>query len=78
MQPPNLGIEGEHVMSKIKEIRESIDKKLDYWEASATAFEAQLEQTKEQALVKLEVRKKTLNEALEKFTSDVAKAKGIA
>ena len=65
-------------MSKIKEIRESIDKKLDYWEASATAFEAQLEQTKEQALVKLEVRKKTLNEALEKFKSAVVTTKRIA
>jgi len=64
-------------MSKIKEIRESIDKKLDHWEASATAFEAQLQQTKEQALAKLEVRKKKLNEALEKFKSEVAKAKGI-
>jgi len=65
-------------MSKIREIRESIDKKLDYWEASATAFEAQLQQTKEQALAKLEVRKKTLNEALEKLKSEVAKTKGIA
>ncbi len=64
-------------MSKIKEIRESIDKKLDHWEASATAFEAQLQQTKEQALAKLEVRKQKLNEALEKFKSEVAKAKGI-
>ena len=49
-----------------------------YWEASATAFEAQLQQTKEQALVKLEVRKKTLNEALEKFKSEVATTKRIA
>ena len=65
-------------MSKIKELRESIDKKLDHWEASATAFEAQLQQTKEQALARLEVRKKTLNEALGKFKSEVAKAKGIS
>ena len=65
-------------MSKIREIRESIDKKLDHWEASATAFETQLQQTKEQAQVRLEARKKTLNEALEKFKSEVAKAKGIA
>jgi hypothetical protein len=65
-------------MSKVREIRESIDKKLDHWEASATAFEVQLQQTKEQAVAKLEVRKKTLNEALVKFKSEVAKAKGIA
>lgn len=65
-------------MSKIKEIRESIDKKLHHWDASATAIETQLQQTKEQALASLEARKKTLKEALEKFKSEVAKAKGIA
>ena len=64
-------------MPKVKEIRESIDKKLDHWRASAAAFEAQLQQTEEQALAKLEVYKKKLNEALEKFKSEVAKAKGI-
>jgi len=65
-------------MPKIREIRESIDKKLDRWEASAIAFEAQLQQTKEQALAKLEVRKKKLNEAVEKFKSEVARTKGIS
>jgi hypothetical protein len=65
-------------MPKIREIRESIDKKLDHWEASATAFEAQLQQTKEQALAKLEVRKKRLNEAVEKFKLEVATTKGIS
>jgi len=65
-------------MLKIREIRESLDKKLDHWEASATAFEAQLQQTKEQALAKLEVRKKRLNEAVEKFKSEVATTKGIS
>ncbi len=65
-------------MPKIREIRESIDKKLDHWEASAAAFETQLQQTKEQAQAKLEARKKTLNDALEKFKSEVAEAKGIA
>jgi hypothetical protein len=64
-------------MPKVKEIRESIDKKLDHWEASATAFETQLQQTEEQALAKLEVYKKKLNEAVEKLKSEVAKAKGI-
>ncbi len=64
-------------MSKIREIREAIDTKMDKWEASATAFEAQLQQTEEQALAKLEVYKKKLNEALEKFKSEVANAKGI-
>ena len=64
-------------MSNIREIRQSIDKKLDHWEASATAIEAQLQQTREQALTKLEVRKKTLKEALEKFKSELATTKGI-
>jgi len=65
-------------MSKIREIREAIDTKLDKWEASATAAEAQLQQTKEQALEELEARKKRLNETLEAFKSEVAKAKGVA
>ncbi len=65
-------------MSKIKAIRESIDKKLDHWEATATALEEQLQQTEQQAQAKLEVRKKELDAALEKFQSEVTKAKGIA
>ncbi len=65
-------------MSKIKEIREAIDTKLDQWEASATAIEAQLELSKEQAIEELEVRKKRLNETLEDFKSEIVKAKGLA
>ena len=65
-------------MSKVREIGESFDKKLDHWEASSTEFEVQLQHTTEQAPARLEIRKKTLNEALEKFKSEVAKAKGIA
>ena len=65
-------------MPKIRELRESIDKKLDHWEASATAFEAQLQRTREQALARLEARKKTLNDALERFKAEIAQAKGIA
>jgi hypothetical protein len=65
-------------MSKIREIREAIDTKLDKWEASATALEAQLQQSKEQAVEELEVRKKRLNETLEGFKSEILKAKGLA
>ncbi len=65
-------------MSKIKESREAIDTKLDKWEASATALEAQLQQSKEQAIEELEARKKRLNETLEEFKSEVVKAKGLA
>jgi hypothetical protein len=62
----------------MREIREAIDTKLDTWEASATAVEVQLQQTKEQALEELEARKKQLNETLEEFKSEVAKAKWLA
>lgn len=65
-------------MSKIKEIREAIDTKLDKWEASAAAIEAQLQQSQEQAIEELEARKKRLNETLEGFKSEVVKAKGLA
>jgi hypothetical protein len=69
---------GENPMSKIKEIREAIDTKLDKWEASATAIEAQLHLSEEQAIEELEVRKKRLNETLEGFKSEIMKAKGLA
>jgi hypothetical protein len=69
---------GEHVMSKVRAIRESIDKKLDHWEATATAIEAQLQLSKEQAIEELEVRKNGLNETLEEFRSEIVKAKGLA
>ena len=65
-------------MSKIKEIREAIDTKLDKWEASVTAIEAQLQLSEEQAIEELEVRKKRLNETLEGFKSEILKAKGLA
>jgi hypothetical protein len=65
-------------MSKIKEIRESIDTKLDKWEAGATAIEAQLQLSKEQAMEELEVRKNRLNETLEGFKSEILQAKGLA
>jgi hypothetical protein len=69
---------GENAMSKIREIREAIDTKLDKWEASATAIEAQLQLSEEQAMEELEVRKKRLNETLEGFKSEIVKAKGLA
>jgi hypothetical protein len=65
-------------MSKIKEIREAIDTKMDKWEAGATAIEAQLQLSKEQAIEELEVRKKQLNETLAGFKSEIVKAKGLA
>jgi hypothetical protein len=70
--------EGENPVSKIREIREAIDTKMDKWEAGATAIEAQLQLSEEQAIEEFEVRKKRLNETLEGFKSEILKAKGLA
>jgi DNA polymerase III alpha subunit (gram-positive type) len=70
--------QGENPMSKIREIREAIDTKLDKWEASATAIEAQLQLPREQAVEELEARKKRLKETMEGFKSEIVKAKGLA
>jgi len=65
-------------MTNIKETRQAIDTKLDKWEARATAVEAQLQLSKEQAIDQLEVRKKQLNETLTGLKSEIMKAKGLA
>jgi hypothetical protein len=64
-------------MSKVRETGESFDKKLDHWEASSKEFETRLQHATERALSRLEVRRKTLNEALERFKFEVGRAKGI-
>lgn len=64
-------------MSKITEIREAIDTKLDQWASSAMAGETLLQQTKGQALHQYEALKKRLSDTLEEFESELAKAKGI-
>jgi len=51
-------------MSRIKAIRASLDKKLDLLEHQALALEAQLTQTMEQGLQRLEERKQQLRDAL--------------
>ena len=51
-------------MSRIKELRASFDKKLDALEHQAEALEAQLTQTKDQAIQGLEQRKQQLRELL--------------
>lgn len=68
------GLKGENTMSKIKEIREDIDMKLDQWEAGAMAAQSLLQQTKEQALDQFEVRKKRLSDTLETFRLELARA----
>ena len=65
-------------MSRINELRASIDKKLDALEHHALALEAQLTQTQEQAMQRLEERKQQLRDLLEQFQADVQKSKEMA
>jgi hypothetical protein len=65
-------------MSRIEELRASIEKKLDALEHQALALEAQLTQTKEQALQRLEQRKQQLRDLLKQVQADVQKSKEMA
>ena len=65
-------------MSRIKELRASFDKKLDALEHQALAQEAQLTQTKDQALQRLEQRKQQLRDLLKQVQVDVQKSKEMA
>jgi DNA repair exonuclease SbcCD ATPase subunit len=65
-------------MSRIKELRASLDKKLDAFEHQALALEAQLTQTKEQALQRLEQRKQQLRDVLKQVQAEVLKSKDLA
>ena len=65
-------------MSRIKELRASLDKKLDALEHQALALEAQLTQTKDQALQRLEQRKQQLGDLLKQVQADVQKSKEMA
>jgi hypothetical protein len=65
-------------MSRIKELRASIDKKLDALEHQALALEAQLTQTKDQALQRLEQSKLQLREVLKQVSADLRKSKEVA
>lgn len=65
-------------MSRIKELRASLDKKLDSLEHQALALEAQLTQTKEQTLHRLEQRKQQLRDVLKQVQAEVQKSKEIA
>jgi autotransporter translocation and assembly factor TamB len=62
-------------MSKIKEIREAMDTKLDQLEARTTAAQTLLQPTKRQALEQCEALKKGLGDTLEEFESELAKAR---
>jgi hypothetical protein len=65
-------------MSRIKELRASLDKKLDALEYQALALEAQLTQTQEQALQRLEQRKHQLRDLLKQVQADVQTSKEMA
>jgi hypothetical protein len=65
-------------MSRIKEFRASLDKKLDALEHQALALEAQLTQTKDQAILRLEQRKQQLRDLLKQVQADVQKSKEMA
>jgi len=65
-------------MSRIKEFRASVDKKLNALEHQALALEAQLTQTKDQAMLRLEQRKQQLRDLLNQVQADVQKSKEIA
>ena len=65
-------------MSRIKELRASLDKKLDALEHQALALEAQLTQTKDQGMQRLEHRKQQLRDLLKQVQADVQKSKEMA
>lgn len=65
-------------MSRIKHLRSSIEKKLDFLEHQALALEAQLTHTKEQALQRLEQRKQQLRDVLKQVQADVQKSREVA
>ena len=65
-------------MLRIKELRASFDKKLDALEHQALALEAQLTQTKDQALQRLEQRKQQLRDLLTQVQADVQTSKEMA
>ena len=65
-------------MSRIKEFRASLDKKLDALEHQALALEAQLTQTKDQAMQRLEQRKQQLQDLLSQVRGEVQKSKEMA
>ena len=65
-------------MSRIKELRASLDKKLDALEHQALALEAQLSQTKDQALQRLEERKQQLRDVLKQVQAEALKSKDMA
>jgi hypothetical protein len=58
-------------MGTIQNIRESMNSKLDKWEAEATAFQAQLELNKEQVKERVEKQKQALGEITQQMKDKI-------
>jgi len=65
-------------MSTINTLRESISTKLDQWQATASALEAQFDLTREKALERVEVQKQHYRDALQRFKTEIEKSTTIA
>jgi hypothetical protein len=65
-------------MSKIHEIRETINSKLDGLEKRASALEAQLNRSKDNAVEELEDRKRKLGDVLNTFKTKIDGTKEVA
>lgn len=61
-------------MSTIQNIRETMNSKLDRWEAEATAFQAQLELNKEQVKSRVEEQKQRLEEISQQMKDKIDSA----
>jgi hypothetical protein len=64
-------------MAKVKEIRESIDERLDRWEASALALEANIDATPAEIAARIERQKEKAAKASEKLKQSVERAKQL-
>ena len=65
-------------MSRIKELRASIESKIDALEQQAQALEAQLTQSKEQAIQRLEQGKQQLGDVVTSVQADLRRSKDVA
>ena len=65
-------------MTTIKQIREEIDTKLDKWEAQATALEAQLALSKEQATERLDAQKRKYEQVAQQVRDKIDAAADLA
>ena len=65
-------------MSRIKELRASIEKKMDALEQQALALEAQLTQGKDQAIQRLEEGKQQLRDVVASVQADLKRSTGVA